>query len=436
MQMDKGLRRVLIASVVGSAVEWFDYFIYGTVAALVFNQLFFVTDDPAFGTLYAFATFALAFFIRPLGGVIFSHIGDRIGRKKTLVLTLSLMGAATFLMGVLPTYGAIGIWAPVLLILLRLVQGLGLGGEWGGALLLAVEYAPKEKRGLFGSVPQMGVTIGMLMGTIALSIMTLLPEAQFLSLGWRVPFLLSALLVIFGLWIRKGIDETPSFHKTKQEGEIPKLPIVDTFKYHWREVLIATGAKVVETAPFYIFGRFIVSYTRQNLNLSETATLNAVTVGTIVTSILMPIMGSLSDKIGRKKVYVGGTLLMVLYAFPYFWLIHQGSVPLLFLATIIGLGIVWAPITAVLGTMFSEIFSAKVRYTGISLGYQIGAAVAGGTAPLVATSLLIAFNDSYVPIALYIIFTSVISLIAIWTVKDRHNQELDEIEVAATTETK
>ncbi|HLR51348.1 MAG TPA: MFS transporter [Candidatus Avamphibacillus sp.] len=434
--MDKGLRRVLIASVVGSAVEWFDYFIYGTVAALVFNQLFFVTDDPAFGTLYAFATFALAFFIRPLGGVIFSHIGDRIGRKKTLVLTLSLMGAATFLMGVLPTYGAIGIWAPVLLILLRLVQGLGLGGEWGGALLLAVEYAPKEKRGLFGSVPQMGVTIGMLMGTIALSIMTLLPEAQFLSLGWRVPFLLSALLVIFGLWIRKGIDETPSFQKTKQEGEIPKLPIVDTFKYHWREVLIATGAKVVETAPFYIFGTFIVSYATQNLNFSETATLNAVTVGTIVTTILMPIMGSLSDKIGRKKVYVGGTLLMVLYAFPYFWLIHQGSVPLLFLATIIGLGIVWAPITAVLGTMFSEIFSAKVRYTGISLGYQIGAAVAGGTAPLVATSLLIAFNDSYVPIALYIIFTSVISLIAIWTVKDRHNQELDEIEVAATTETK
>ena len=432
--MDKGLRRVLIASVVGSAVEWFDYFIYGTVAALVFNQLFFVTDDPAFGTLYAFATFALAFFIRPLGGVIFSHIGDRIGRKKTLVLTLSLMGAATFLMGVLPTYGAIGLWAPVLLILLRLVQGLGLGGEWGGALLLAVEYAPKEKRGLFGSVPQMGVTIGMLMGTIALSIMTLLPDEQFLTWGWRIPFLLSALLVLFGLWIRKGIDETPSFQKTKQEGEIPKLPIVDTFKYHWREVLIATGAKVVETAPFYIFGTFIVSYATQNLNFSETSTLNAVTVGTIVTTILMPIMGSLSDKIGRKKLYVGGTLLMVLYAFPYFWLIHQGSVPLLYLATIIGLGIIWAPITAVLGTMFSEIFSAKVRYTGISLGYQIGAAVAGGTAPLVATSLLITFNDSYVPIALYIIFTAVISLIAIWTVKDRHNEELDEIEVAATTE--
>lgn len=419
------MRRVLIASVVGSSVEWFDYFIYGTVAALVFNQLFFVTDDPAFGTLYAFATFALAFFIRPLGGVIFSHIGDKIGRKKTLVLTLSLMGTATFLMGVLPTYGSIGIWAPILLILLRLIQGLGLGGEWGGALLLAVEYAPKEKRGLFGSVPQMGVTIGMLMGTIALSLMTLSPGDAFLTWGWRVPFLLSACLVIFGLWIRKGIEETPTFQRNQQQGEIPKLPIAVTLKYHWREVLIATGAKVVETAPFYIFGTFIVSYATQNLNFSQTATLSAVALGTIITTVLMPIMGSWSDKIGRKKIYIGGTILMMLYAFPYFWLIHQDSVLLLFVATVIGLGVIWAPITAVLGTMFSEIFSAQVRYTGISLGYQIGAAVAGGTAPLVATSLLISFNDSYIPIALYIILTAVISLIAIWTVKDRHNEDLD-----------
>lgn len=426
MNNDKELRRVLIASVVGSSVEWFDYFLYGTVAALVFNQLFFVTDDPAFGTLYAFATFALAFFIRPLGGFIFSHIGDRIGRKKTLVLTLSLMGLATFLMGVLPTYGQIGLWAPVLLIILRLIQGLGLGGEWGGALLLAVEYAPKEKRGLFGSVPQMGVTIGMLMGTIALSIMTLLPHEAFMTWGWRVPFLLSALLVIFGLWIRKGIEETPTFQKTQEKGDIPKLPIADTFKYHWREVLIATGAKVVETAPFYIFGTFIVSYGTQNLNYNQTSILMAVTVATIITTILMPVMGSWSDKIGRKKLYVGGTILMILYAFPYFWLIHAGSIALLFVATIVGLGIIWAPITAVLGTMFSEIFSANVRYTGISLGYQIGAAVAGGTAPLVATALLIRFNDSYIPVALYIIFTALISLVAIWTVKDRYNEELDE----------
>lgn len=418
--------KILIASLVGSSIEWFDYFLYGTVSALVFNQLFFVTHDPAIGLLLAYASFALAFFIRPLGGVIFSHVGDKIGRKKTLVLTLSLMGASTFAMGLMPTYAAIGLAAPIILITLRIIQGIGLGGEWGGALLLAVEYAPKEKRGFFGSVPQMGVTIGLVMGTFALTMMTLLPDNAFMTWGWRVPFLLSGLLVVFGLWIRKGIDETPSFKKVKASGEIPKLPIVETLKYHWREVLIATGAKVVETAPFYIFGTFIVSYATTNLGFGKTVTLNAVMVATIITTILIPVMGKLSDKIGRKPLYIGGTILMALYAFPYFWMLHKESVILLYLATIIGIGVIWAPITAVLGTMFSEIFSAKVRYTGVSLGYQIGAAVAGGTAPLIATWLLLKFNDSYIPVALYMILTALISLVAIWRVKDRTNNELDE----------
>jgi metabolite-proton symporter len=421
----KKMNRVLVASLVGSSIEWFDYFLYGTVAALVFNQIFFVTEDPAIGTILAFASFALAFFIRPFGGIIFSHIGDRIGRKKTLVLTLSIMGIATFGMGLLPTYQAIGIWAPILLITLRLVQGLGIGGEWGGALLLAVEYAPAEKRGLYGSIPQMGITIGMLLGTIALSIMTLLPEGSFMTWGWRVPFILSALLVVFGLWVRKGIDETPSFKNVQEKGEIPKIPLVTTLKTHWREVLIAIGAKVVETAPFYIFSTFVVSYATTNLGFSRTAILNSVMIGTIVTTILIPVMGALSDRVGRKPLYVYGTIAMALYAFPYFWLVNQESVALLVIATVLGLGIIWAPITAVLGTMFSEIFSAEVRYTGISLGYQIGAAVAGGTAPLVAATLLLKFNNSYVPVALYIIFTAVVSLLAIWAVKDRRGQELD-----------
>ncbi|KQL32411.1 MULTISPECIES: MFS transporter [Bacillaceae] len=423
----KQMRKVWIASLVGSSIEWFDYFLYGTVAALVFNQLFFVTEDPTVGLLLAYASFALAFFIRPFGGVIFAHIGDRIGRKKTLVITLSLMGVATFGMGLLPTYQAIGVWAPILLITLRLVQGLGIGGEWGGALLLAVEYAPKEKRGLYGAIPQMGVTIGMVLGTIALSLMTLLPEGSFMTWGWRIPFIFSALLVIFGLWIRKGIEETPSFKKVQESGDIPKLPIVDTFKYHWREVLIAIGAKVVETAPFYIFGTFVVSYATTNLGFSRTTTLNAVMIGTIVTTILIPIMGSLSDRIGRKKVYITGTVGMALFAFPYFWMLQQQSVVLLVIATVIALGIIWAPITAVLGTMFSEIFDAKVRYTGITLGYQIGAAVAGGTAPLVATSLMLEFNNSYIPVACYIIFTALVSLVAIWAVKDRSQQHLDDV---------
>ncbi|THE12220.1 MFS transporter [Bacillus timonensis] len=423
-------KKVLIASLVGSSIEWFDYFLYGTVAALVFNTAFFHSDDPTVGLMLAYASFALSFFIRPLGGVIFSHIGDKIGRKKTLVLTLSLMGGATVLMGFLPTYEQIGVIAPILLIVLRLIQGIGLGGEWGGALLLAVEYAPKERRGLFGSVPQMGVTIGLLLGTLALSLMTLLPDAAFMSWGWRVPFILSALLVVFGLWIRKGIEETPSFKMVQEKGEVAKIPFFETMRTHWKEVLIAIGGKVVETAPFYIFGTFIVSYATTQLGFSRTATLNAVTIATIVTTILIPIMGNLSDKVGRKKLYVGGTILMMLYAFPYFWLLHQESVALLVVATILGLGIIWAPITAVLGTMFSEIFKSNVRYTGITLGYQIGAALAGGTAPLVATALLAAFNNSYVPVALYIILTAAISLIAVATVRDRKNEDLDSEETA------
>ncbi|MFT9598389.1 MFS transporter [Mesobacillus sp.] len=411
--------RVLIASLVGSSIEWFDYFLYGTMAALVFNQLFFVNEDATVGLLLAYASFALSFFIRPFGGIIFSHIGDRIGRKKTLVLTLSLMGAATFAMGILPTYQAIGVAAPIILITLRLIQGLGIGGEWGGALLLATEYAPAERRGFFGSIPQMGVTIGMVMGTLALWLMSLLPEQQFMTWGWRVPFIFSALLVVFGLWIRKGIDETPEFKEVQQKGEIPKLPIVNTLRYYWKEVLITIGAKVVETAPFYIFSTFIVSYATSTLGFSRSAVLGSVMVSTVITTILIPIMGSLSDRVGRKKMYIAGTLAMMAFAFPYFWMIHQGSVLMLVLATIIGLGIIWAPITAVLGTMFSEIFDAKVRYTGVSLGYQIGAAVAGGTAPLVATALLASFDNSYVPVALYIMFTAVVSLIAIWAVKSR-----------------
>lgn len=415
---NKQMRRVLVASLVGSSIEWFDYFLYGTMAALVFNQLFFVNEDPTVGLLLAYASFALSFFIRPFGGVIFSHIGDRIGRKKTLVLTLSLMGFATFAMGLLPTYQAIGVAAPILLITLRLIQGLGIGGEWGGALLLATEYAPPGRRGLFGSIPQMGVTIGMVMGTLALWIMTLLPEASFMTWGWRVPFVLSALLVVFGLWIRKGIDETPEFKRVQEAGEIPKLPIVETLKYHWRAVLITIGAKVVETAPFYIFSTFVVSYATANLGFTRTATLSAVMIATVVTTVLIPIMGHLSDTVGRKKLYVAGTVAMALFAFPYFWMLQQGSVALLILATVIALGVIWAPITAVLGTMFSEIFDANVRYTGVSLGYQIGAAVAGGTAPLVATALLARFDNSYVPVALYIIFTALVSLLAIWAVKD------------------
>ncbi|MFY0545340.1 MFS transporter [Brevibacillus sp. H7] len=416
--------KALVASLIGSSIEWFDYFLYGTMASLVFNKLFFPNTDPVVGLLLSYLSFSLTFFIRPLGGIFFSHIGDKIGRKKTLVLTLSLMGTATVLIGLLPDYSTIGIWAPILLFILRLIQGLGIGGEWGGALLLAVEYSGKNERGFYGSVPQMGVTIGMLLGTLSVSLMSLLPEDQFLSWGWRVPFILSAILVFIGLWIRNGIDETPAFQEAKQTGHIAKVPLVDTFRYHWKSVLIAIGAKVVETGPFYIFSTFVIAYATKYLGYDKVTALNAVTMATLVTTIVIPFMGKWSDKIGRKPLYIGGTIAMMLFAFPYFYLLSLKSAVWLTVATVIALGILWAPVTAVLGTLFSEIFSTQVRYTGVTVGYQLGAAIAGGTAPLIATALLSAYNNSWVPVALYIILTGVISLIAISATRETKDANL------------
>lgn len=419
-------KRVLFASLIGSAIEWFDYFLYGTVAALVLNKLFFPVEDPTVGTMLAFASLALSFFIRPFGGVIFSHIGDKIGRKKTLVLTLSLMGGATILMGLLPTYQAIGIAAPILMVLLRLIQGLGIGGEWGGAMLLAVEYAPPERRGFFGSIPQSGVTLGILLATLCFSIISLLPDDDFLEWGWRVPFVLSAGLVVLGLWIRKGIDETPSFKQNQERGEVVDIPLLETLRTHKREVLISIGAKFAETGPFYIMATFVVYYATTELDFSRTQVLNAVTIATFVTTLMIPVMGYLSDKIGRKKMYIAGVLLIMAFAFPYFWLLQTKSFTMLVVASVVGIGIIWPPVTAVLGTLFSEIFRSNVRYTGITLGYQIGAAISGGTAPLVATFLLTEFDRSYVPIAIYIILTGAVSILAVISVKERTGRHLDE----------
>jgi len=406
-------RRALIASLTGSSIEWFDYFLYGTAAALVFNKLFFPNFDPVVGLMLSYLSFSLTFFIRPLGGVIFAHIGDRIGRKKTLVITLSLMGGATVLIGLLPTYEHIGVWAPILLILLRMVQGLGIGGEWGGALLLAYEYAPANRKGFFGSVPQVGVTIGMLLATLSVSLMVTLPDESFMAWGWRVPFVLSAGLVFLGLWIRNGLDETPEFKQAKESGNVAKMPLVETLQNHWREVLIAAGLKVVETAPFYIFSTFVVSYAVSTLGFDKSAALNAVMIGALVASVLIPTMGLVSDYVGRKTVYVVGCVLLGLFIIPYFMLLDTKTVWGLTLATVISFGVLWSPITAVLGTLSSEIFATKVRYTGITLGYQLGAALAGGTAPLIATWLLAKYEGSWHAVAVYLLVTVLISLIAI-----------------------
>jgi metabolite-proton symporter len=405
--------KVLVASLVGSSVEWYDFFLYGTVSSLVFSKLFFPKFDPATGLLLSYASFAIPFFIRPLGGVFFSHVGDRSGRKNTLVWTLTLMGGATFLIGLLPGYATLGFLAPLLLVLLRMIQGLGIGGEWGGALLLAVEYAPPKLKGLYGSVPQMGVTIGLLLGTLSMSLMTALPEADFLAWGWRIPFLLSIVLVALGLVIRKGIGETPVFQQARSQGKIARVPLFDTLRFQWRSVLVAVGAKVVETAPFYLFSTFIISYGTLTLGFNKSRVLNAVSAATALATVLIPLMGRLSDRLGRKLLYISGTVAIIAYAFPYFALLEQRSVPLLFLATIVGLGLLWAPVTAVLGTLFSEIFSTEVRYTGVTLGYQLGAALAGGTAPLLATWLQQHYGGSSTPIAIYMMLTGCVSLLAV-----------------------
>lgn len=328
------------------------------------------------------------------------------------------------MIGLLPGYDSIGIWAPVLLIILRIIQGVGIGGEWGGALLLAYEYAPVKHRGLFGSIPQAGVTVGMLMATSTVSVMTLFSEEQFLSWGWRLPFLFSAVLVFLGLWIRKGISETPEFCRIKNAGQISKSPFRTALVHSRKEVLIATGLKVVETAPFYIFTTFVVSYATGSLSYTKSQVLEAVTVGAIVSTVMIPLMGSLSDKIGRRRLYTVSVVLLGLFIVPWFLLLNTGTTWGITLATVVALGFLWSPITAVLGTLCSEIFHTRIRYTGITLGYQLGAAFAGGTAPLIATGLLASAGGDWVPVAWYLSGTVVISLLAVFMVNDGNHKRL------------
>jgi MFS family permease len=405
-------RRVLLASLVGSAIEWFDFFLYGSATPIVFNKLFFPATDPLVSLLLAYLSFALPFFIRPLGGVIFSHIGDRVGRKRTLVLTLSLMGSGTALIGFLPTYAAIGVAAPVLLVLLRLLQGIGLGGEWGGAVLLAYEYAPPERRGFFGSIPQSGVTFGMLLSTLFIGFASLLPDQQFLSWGWRVPFILSAGLVALGLWIRNGIDETPDFTKLRTEGRVARFPVLNLLRTCRREVLTAILVKFGETGSFYMFAVFLVSYATTTLGYSRATTLTAIAVGALIATATIPLCGLLSDRFGRRAIFMAGCAGLIAFSAPYFWLLSQRSTFCILVASAVAIGLIWPMVTATLSTLLAEMFQPEVRYSGISVGYQIGGALVGGTAPLVGTLLLAADHGRWRWIACYIAGISLVSFIA------------------------
>ncbi|MFT4012163.1 MAG: MFS transporter [Paracoccus sp. (in: a-proteobacteria)] len=412
--LDRNTRnRVWFGSLSGSSVEWFDFFLYATAAGLIFNKQFFPTDDPYVSLMISYVTLSITFFVRPIGGVIFAHIGDKVGRKKTLVMTITLMGAATIAIGLLPTYEQAGMLAPILLTLCRVVQGLAIGGEWGGALLLAYEFAPRNRRGLYGAIPQMGISIGMLLSTLAFAIVTSLPGTAFEDWAWRVPFISSILLVLLGLWIRNGLGETPAFKKVHEQGHPPKLPIADTIRDHWRSVLVAAGAKTVETAPFYLFSTFVVAYATTTLSYDRTTILNIVTVAAVICTIMIPLTGRLSDDWGRRRTFILGAVLVGAVTVPFFVLLNVGQVWAAFLAVTLAFGICWPWTTSTIGTMTSEIFDARVRYTGVTLGYQIGACLAGGTMPLLAVWMLRHFNGQWWPIATYIIAIAVLAIIAV-----------------------
>ncbi|WP_081683908.1 MFS transporter [Granulicoccus phenolivorans] len=424
--IDKGTRiKALIGSAIGSTVEWYDFFLYGTMASVVFGPLFFPDQDRFTATLLSLASFALAFVVRPIGGIIFSHIGDRIGRKKTLVFTLSLMGISTAAMGLLPTAYQVGALAPVLLTLLRLIQGLALGGEWGGGILLAVEYSPRKQRGFYGAVPQTGALFGLALGNLTLWFIDwLLPEDAFMAWGWRIPFLLSALLVLFGLWIRARIDETPAFRKVKSERKEAKIPIVEIFRTQWPSVLKAIGAKFIETSTFFIFATYSITYAVER-GFTRGEALMAVLVAAIVAVPCMLAIGAWSDRVGRKKLYLVGIVLAVIYIVPYFWILNQHNVALLVVATVVGFGAIWSVYGALMGTFLAESFTADVRYTGISLGYQVGAALVGGTAPLIATALVGGEANRYPLVGLFVAFCAVVSFISVALTRDRSGEVLD-----------
>jgi len=419
-------KRALIGSAVGSTIEWYDYFLYGTMSSIIFAKQFFPSDNALVSQMMSLATFALAFLIRPLGGVIFSHIGDRIGRKKTLAMTLSMMGLSTVFMGLLPNYAQIGLLAPILLIILRLLQGLALGGEWGGGVLLAVEYSPRQKRGFYGAVPQTGAVLGLALGNIITSLLSAsMSEEAFLSWGWRIPFVGSIVLVVIGMWIRNAVGETPSFKKIQATRSSARIPLKETIQHHWREVLIAIGAKVVETSTFFLYATFTISYMMDH-GFERSTILSIVLVCALVAFPFMLFFGHLSDKIGRKKVFIGGSIAFILWIFPFFWLLDQKSVFAASIAVGVGLGIIWASYGAMIGTLLAEAFPPSIRYTGMSLGYQIGAALVGGPMPLIATALIAYYSGSYVPVVVFLVACALVSIAAVAVARDRSGQPLDD----------
>jgi metabolite-proton symporter len=397
-----------MASTVGTALEWFDFYLYGTAAALVFGKVFFPKTDPALGTIASFGTLAIGFLARPVGGIIAGHFGDRVGRRVMLVVTLSVMGVATFLIGFLPTYQQVGIWAPILLTALRIVQGLAVGGEWAGAILMTFEHA-KRRRGFYSALPQIGSPGGLLLATGAFILTTgWLSQEQFLAWGWRLPFWSSIVVVGVGLFVRLRLLETPEFTTVKAQKAIVAVPLFETVRHYWKSLLLVIGARWIEGLTFNIYAVFALSYMSTNLNVPRNVGLTATTVASAIGIVTTPFFGALSDRFARWRVFAAGALFCSLFAFPFFLLIHSRSPFLICLAMILALAVGADSVWGVEPSLFSELFATNVRYTGISIGFQLSGVFASGCAPLIAITLL-HVTKSWWPIAAYIAIMGLIS---------------------------
>ena len=417
------LRRAVIASTIGTAIEWYDFFLYSTVTGLVFAKLFFPHSDPWVGTLEAFAIYAVGFVARPIGAAIFGHYGDRIGRKSTLIATLLLMGIATFAVALVPTYERIGVWGAVILTVLRFIQGVGVGGEWGGSVLMSMEWARTDRsRGLIASWPQFGVPCGLFLANLAVLAFSQMSGEQFLSWGWRIPFALSLILVGVGLYIRLGILETPVFSKLVAERRIERAPMLAVIQQYPKEILLSALARMAEQAPFYIFTAFVFSYGTGTLHVSRDFLLTAVLAASVLSFFSIPFFGHLSDQIGRKNMYMIGGAVTGVFGFIYFAMLGTGSMPIIFLAVILSLiphDMMYGPQAA----LIAESFTGRLRYSGSSLGYQLASVIAGGPAPLIAAWLFGTYH-SPVAIAIYIAVCAVITLLATAAMTDYTGKDI------------
>ena len=417
------LRKAIIASTIGTTIEWYDFFLYGTAAGLIFGKLYFPNSDPLTATLAAFGTYFIGFVGRPIGAAIFGHYGDRIGRKATLIATLLCMGIATFLIALVPTYESIGIWGAVILTILRMFQGIGVGGEWGGSVLLAMEWARTHgHRGLIASWPQFGVPCGLFLSNLAVLGFSAWSGDQFATWGWRLPFALSIVLVGIGLWIRLGILETPVFQQLLDKNKIERTPIYEVIKKQPREIILSAFVRMAEQAPFYIFTAFIFAYTVGTLHMSRDFILTAVLVASCVSFITIPLSGHISDRIGRRKMYMIGAAVTGIFGFIYFGMVDTAVPLLVFIAIVLSLiphDMQYGPQAA----LIAEAFTPRLRYSGASLGYQLASIIAGGPAPLIATALFAAFHSGYA-IAIYIAACAVVSLASAALMPDYTGQDI------------